>query len=134
MKENEFGRQFSAALRRRGAEVYPLIAGVGTPDGWPDILVVHRQWTGLVERKATNTQIKPIQVVRMRDINLRRHEHDRFCVIARLAGSQTIKVGWINGRTGHYEDMFSCLFEAFLDSMQRYEAAARRGELDLSIS
>lgn len=59
--EGELTARICKELRECGAEVYPLIAGRETPDGWPDRLVVHKAFWGLLEFKGINTPISDAQ-------------------------------------------------------------------------
>lgn len=100
MRENRFSARVSTALRNHGAMVYPIIAGQYSPAGWPDKLVVHPWWMGLIEIKSTTTPIGPLQIHIMQQLNAmcwgcaicyRRHTDDegiitiydrkRFCVL-----------------------------------------------------
>jgi hypothetical protein len=68
--ENKFGAAVRKALRESGAMVYPLIAGIGIPAAWPDVLVWSRVWDGLIELKALHTPVHPAQVEKLRQLNL----------------------------------------------------------------
>ena len=118
-KENEWSQAFSAVLRRQGAELYPCIASQWAPAGWPDLHVVHRMWTGLIERKASHTALGPHQLVRMREINLRR---PLYSVIARHIERETLVISSVSAE-GTVYILFECQYDTFLRSMRDYVAA-----------
>jgi hypothetical protein len=60
--EMRFKADVVKTLRSQGAMVYPMVAGLNVPSGWPDTLVVHRDWAGLIEFKGKKTSIKRIQL------------------------------------------------------------------------
>lgn len=62
-RESTFAAEFSRALRECAAMVYPIVASAYAPRGWPDKLVVHRRWWGLVELKSDQTRVRPEQLV-----------------------------------------------------------------------
>lgn len=71
--EARFTADVTKVMRNRGAMVYPLIAGHdGAPIGWPDRLVVSRQWIGLLEFKGLTTVISPNQETVIRELWRRR--------------------------------------------------------------
>lgn len=116
-KENEWSRAFSAVLRNQGAELYPCIASQWAPAGWPDLHVVHRMWAGLVERKASHTVLAPHQIVRMREINLRR---PLYSVIAHHVGGETLEISSVSSLGDVYK-LFECQYHTFLKSMRDYD-------------
>ena len=81
--------------------------------GWPDLHVVHRMWTGLIERKAVMTRIEPSQVQMIIEINRRRPMH---AVVARHVGEGDI----ITVSTYDPEErmLFTCAYHDFLRRMK----------------
>lgn len=70
--ENHFAANFSREMRAVGGMVYPLVASQYAPSGWPDKLLVHRRWTGLLELKSDATVVRPAQRVVHRELRKRR--------------------------------------------------------------
>lgn len=65
-----FSSRVTAALRRRGALVYPIVAGLHAPAGWPDRVVWHPRWKGFVEVKV-DAVVAPAQRHVMSELNRR---------------------------------------------------------------
>lgn len=61
-RESEFGQEFRRIMRQGGAMIYPLIGSQHAPRGWPDVLVWHRLWDGLVELKGPETRVEAQQL------------------------------------------------------------------------
>jgi hypothetical protein len=68
--ESKFRTPLAALLRSQGAMVFSLLPPIpGEHDmrqysaqpGWPDLLVVHRMWTGLIETKGHETRVSEEQ-------------------------------------------------------------------------
>lgn len=114
-KENQWSAEFGKVLRSQGALTYPCIASFETPRGWPDVHVVHRMWTGLVERKAEKTRIEPHQKVMMRDI-IRRTKIAYYCVVARHVGNDAIVVTYVSDTLEECH-LLECTYSTFLRSM-----------------
>ena len=61
MRENEFSKRLTKALRRRNALVLNITGGVyGTP-GIPDLLIFHPVWNGALELKVSHRKASPEQ-------------------------------------------------------------------------
>lgn len=72
MREAELGARVSAALRARGAMVYPLVGAAHAPAGWPDKLVWSPVWDGLLELKAEGGEFRRHQLPVLRQLHERR--------------------------------------------------------------
>jgi hypothetical protein len=70
--ERDLVAEFTRTLRAQGALVYPLIQDERTPPGWPDRLVWHEKWCGLVEVKGPATRAEPHQVELLRRLDEKR--------------------------------------------------------------
>lgn len=92
-RENKFSAEFVKILRSQGALVYPCVAGTHSPPGWPDMIVVHHKWRGLVERKAATTKVEPIQAMVLRELRKRTPDGlPMFATVARHVAGTTIEV------------------------------------------
>lgn len=58
-----FTKRVCRELVDDGAVIFPIVASVKQPPGWPDRLVVHRHCMVLLEFKGENTPISPAQRV-----------------------------------------------------------------------
>lgn len=72
MAECKLTAEFTRGLRECNAMIYVAAANRFAPPGWPDRLIVHSLWAGLIEFKDTDTVVQPHQRIILRDINLRR--------------------------------------------------------------
>ena len=81
MTENKHASRFSKRLRAQGALVVPYVAGSHGLIGFPDKLVIHKLWTGVVEIKGPRTKVEEAQKQRMRQIDEIWPGH---CVMARF--------------------------------------------------
>lgn len=72
---------FCKSLLQCNAMVYPLVGSMFAPAGWPDRLIIHPYWTGLIEFKDTDTVIEPHQWERIRQIN---KVHPYFAFVVRF--------------------------------------------------
>jgi hypothetical protein len=121
--ENRFGQEFSAALRRRGALIYPNVASQWSPAGWPDVRVIHRQWSGEIERKGPRTKIDPLQIATMREIALRKSHHlpEGYvnCCVVRYVAIETVEVSTVM-TTGELRLLFQCTYDDFLGTIGAY--------------
>lgn len=65
MKETEFSRRLSKALREVEAQVLVLKPDMTMGKGWPDLFVAHRSWTGWIELKVKGFKLSPAQTQRI---------------------------------------------------------------------
>lgn len=86
-RESAFTAVFAKVLREQGAIVYPNVAGMGIPIGFPDRSVWHRKWMGAVELKGPTTPITTKQLVTLQKLHairpyqaviFRQHHDARF--------------------------------------------------------
>lgn len=69
--ETKLTRELCRALEKLGALTLSLTASRYQQPGWPDRWVCHRAFTGWLEFKGPDTQVTPLQLERMRQINER---------------------------------------------------------------
>jgi hypothetical protein len=67
--ENWHSARLSRALRSKGAHVIPYVAGTHGVIGFPDKLVIHPRWQGLVEVKGPQTKTQEKQRHKMRQLD-----------------------------------------------------------------
>lgn len=88
MTESDLTCRLCADLERLGAMCYPLIQGArqqqsatgprwvaGGRSGWPDRLIVHPWWTGLVEFKLPSGELTRLQWTVLRGLHARWKGH-----------------------------------------------------------
>lgn len=69
MLESDFTSWTSKQIVQCGGIVIPLIGGSMTK-GWPDRLVFHREWHGLIEFKAPRGKLREDQRINLERLNL----------------------------------------------------------------
>ena len=82
--ESKFTKWFTRILVEDGAVIVPIVGGQ-MQSGWPDRLVVHRDWQGLVEVKARDGRLAGH--ARARD-RVERRAHGEGAVDRRAAGGR----------------------------------------------
>jgi hypothetical protein len=65
MKENEFARIVTKALRQCNAEVLSIVGNKMQAPAWPDIFVAHRYWVGFIEFKGVETVLRRDQRIKI---------------------------------------------------------------------
>jgi len=75
MAENKFTAELTRVLRSQGAMVQVMQASVYTEPGWPDRLVVHPLWSGLIECKDADTAVEELQEHRLSQLHRRWPRH-----------------------------------------------------------
>ena len=97
--ESKFSADLSAQMRLYGACIYPMIASKYSPVGWPDKLVVSKQYFGLLEIKDCDTKLEIAQVQVIKNI---RKMHPNRCYIVRQASAtaNNNSGGWILDENG----------------------------------
>jgi hypothetical protein len=87
VRENRFrSKELTPALQAQGALVYPVIAGMHAPAGYPDTVVWHPLWCGWIEAKAETTVTEVLQWVRIEELN--RRVRGSACVVRRVGDGQ----------------------------------------------
>lgn len=98
--EAEFRSKLVATMKKQGAMVYPLLPQIptgdgkpvyGAPTGWPDLLVISRIWSGLIETKGHDTRHSPLQLKTLEDLGIRWMLH---VVTVRDISSHELQVTW----------------------------------------
>jgi hypothetical protein len=69
--EIKWTKKICKELEAQGAMIFPIVASRMQPPGWPDRIIVHKNWTGFIEFKGESTAIRPVQVVVMRNLRKR---------------------------------------------------------------
>lgn len=69
--EAQWTKKICKGLIECGAMVFPIVASRMQPPGWPDRLVVHREWVGLIEFKGVDTIVRPVQIAVIRELRKR---------------------------------------------------------------
>jgi len=82
--ECERTREFCKGLQKCNAMVYPIVGNKYAPAGWPDRLILHSLWGGLIEFKDVDTVVQPHQRIILRDACLR---NPYFAFIVRFTES-----------------------------------------------
>lgn len=88
---------FKEVLVRQGCMVYPLLAGRDAPPHWPDNLLVHKKWRGLVEFKTKNRHLTMGQRSLMTDL-IMKGQHVAVC---RLFDDHTFMLEYLDGEPMH---------------------------------
>lgn len=93
--EAKFTKWFTRILVEDGAIIVPIV-GSNMQSGWPDRLVVHRDWQGLVELKARTGKLGPRQRDNIESLCKRKRG---FAVVVReLADAHTGRVETYDGQ------------------------------------
>lgn len=72
MSEMTFTHEICSGLKMLGADVFAIVGGKMQASGYPDRLVTHRDWMGMLEFKGATTPIRLAQKIRMEGINRKR--------------------------------------------------------------
>jgi hypothetical protein len=102
--EMSFKAECVRAMRAQGALCYPMVAGIHSPAGWPDVLVVSGRWVGLVEFKGETTKVEPIQLKVIWDLN---QTHPWSACIVRQSGPScliNLPGRFVEGGSARYEE------------------------------
>ena len=70
-REGEWTRDVCEQMTRCNAMILPNVAGRMVAPGWPDRLVWHRYWSGLLEFKGKRTRVEPHQKIKLRELRER---------------------------------------------------------------
>lgn len=71
MTESEWTRRICNGLKECGAVVFALVGSRMQAPGWPDRWVGHTVWSGWLEFKGLDTELRPLQAKIISDINAR---------------------------------------------------------------
>lgn len=71
MKESEYTKRVCDSLIAFGAKILPIVASRMQPSSWPDRLVVHKSWVGLIEFKSARGVLRPAQAITIAELNKR---------------------------------------------------------------
>lgn len=69
--ECKWTREVCAKLIKQNAMVYPLVASMMSPLGWPDRYIAHTYWSGFLEFKGEITPIQAMQAAIIRGLKRR---------------------------------------------------------------
>ena len=72
MRETEWTGELLAHAQSVGAVYLAVVGSEMQQPGWPDRYLSHVLWHGWVEFKGQRTVIEPLQVKRMKELNMRR--------------------------------------------------------------
>lgn len=116
MLESKFRSNLTKTLKAQGALVYPLVQPAdqkyAPPSGWPDLMVIHRRWHGLIECKGEHTKVQPLQEFIHKEIHKRRP--GEVVVVRDLGGSQ-VEVTWPEG----FHESWRCHMTELLILLQK---------------
>lgn len=71
-RENQFAAELSRLLKNQGAIVCSYVASSYGLAGFPDKIVISRQWVGFMELKSGDRKLSAKQLKVLREINRRR--------------------------------------------------------------
>jgi hypothetical protein len=69
--EIQWTKKICKELEACGAMIFPIVASRMQPPGWPDRIVVHKNWHGFIEFKGEHTAVRPVQAVVMKNLRKR---------------------------------------------------------------
>ncbi len=83
VRENKFQTRLVGMLEKRGAKVLNIHGHMMQKSGWPDLFISHWDFTGWIELKVEEREVKTHQKLVIKDLRLRgtvafvlRYEHD----------------------------------------------------------
>lgn len=71
MNEIPWTRKLVDEMRRHNALVFPIVGSRMQPPGWPDRIVSHTLWSGLIEFKGRKTKVSKAQKIVLRELRKR---------------------------------------------------------------